>query len=57
MYFEALDTVSGELERCFQQKNGLQVAAALEKLLLDGINGALLNATSMPEEFEKYYHR
>ena len=57
MYFEALDTVSGELERRFQQKNGLQVAAALEKLLLDAVNNALPDATSMPDELEKYYSK
>ena len=32
-----------------QQRNGIPVAAALEKILLDGINGSLAN---LPEELD-----
>ena len=54
MYFEALDTVRGELEQRFQQRNGIPVAAALEKILLDGINGSLAD---LPEELDNYYSK
>ena len=49
MYFEALDTVRGELEQHFQQRNGIPVVAALKKILLDGINGSLAD---LPEELD-----
>ena len=37
-----------------QQRNGILVAAALEKILLDGINGSLAD---LPEELDNYYSK
>ena len=37
-----------------QKRNGIPVAAALEKILLDGINGSLAD---LPEELDNYYSK
>ena len=37
-YFEAIDTVYGDLKNRFQQERGMPIAAALETLLLQSAN-------------------
>ena len=49
-YFEALDVVHGELSRRCQQKNGLPIAASIEKLLLDAANHTLSVTCVLLEE-------
>lgn len=39
-YFEVLDLLASELKRRFQQKQGLPVAAVLEKTLIDAANSS-----------------
>ena len=57
MYFEVLDVLSNELSQRFHQKNGLLVAAVLEKLLLDAVNGAMSNTADFPDELNTYYSK
>ena len=50
-YYEALDVVIGELKRRFQQEQGIPVAAALERVLLDSVQGSF-NETVLPRELD-----
>ena len=52
-YFEVLDLLASELKRRFQQKRGMPVVAAIEKLLLDAANATLVS-TDLPEELQLY---
>ena len=52
-YFEVLDTACGELERRFQQRGGMSVAATLEKLFLDASNEQRI-VGDFPEEIRQY---
>ena len=38
LYYQALDIAHGEVERRFQQRRGIPVAAALESMLLKACN-------------------
>ncbi|XP_062512635.1 zinc finger MYM-type protein 1-like [Corticium candelabrum] len=54
-YFEVLDLLVNELKRRFQQKRGMPVAATIEKLLLDAVNGTYtMDGTALPEELQLY---
>ena len=52
-YFEVLDLLISELQRRFQQKRGMPVAAIIEKILLDAANGAHNNG-ELPQELQLY---
>ena len=52
-YFEVLDSAGGELQNRFQQKRGMPVAAALEKMLLDATQ-ASDNPQALPSDLEMY---
>ena len=51
MYFEAIDLCHGELTNHFNQTqlNGMPIAAAVEKLLLDAANGTLEDTCDISE--------
>ena len=53
-YFELLDLVHDELNRRFQQKNGIPVAASIEKLLLEAANGTLSDSCDISEQLKLY---
>ena len=50
-YYEALDLVTNELKRRFQQKGGLPVAAVIEKTMLAAAGGSL---EQVPDDFQIY---
>ena len=50
-YYEALDLVTNELKRRFQQKRGLPVAAVIEKTMLAAAGGSL---EQVPDDFQIY---
>ena len=52
-YFEVLDSAGGELQYRFQQKRGMPVAAALEKMLLDATQ-ASDDPQALPSDLEMY---
>ena len=56
LYFEAIDLCHGELTQRFHQTklNGMPVAAALEKLLLDAANGTLADTCEISEILTLY---
>lgn len=52
-YFEVFDLMVSELKRRFQQKRGMPVVAAIEKLLLNAANGTM-ESMELPEEILLY---
>ena len=50
-YYEALDLVTNELKRRFQQKRRLLVAAVIEKTMLAAAGGSL---QQVPDDFQIY---
>ena len=53
-YFELFDLARGELKRRFWQKNGLPVAATIEKLLLEAANATLSDSFDIAKELALY---
>ena len=49
-YFEAMETVKGEIDKRFHQERGMQIAAVLEKMLLGAFDGKF----DLPDEISKY---
>ena len=56
-YFEAFDTVKREIINRFQQKRGMPVAAALEKILLNAFTSSTIDIhehTRITEIYSKH---
>ena len=53
-YFELFDLARGELKRRFQQKNGLPIAGAIEKVLLQAGNATPTDSFDVAKELALY---
>ena len=53
-YFHALDVASQELTRRFDQNRGMNIAAVVEKILIDSCNQPSGSAVSIPKEMDVY---